>query len=714
MTTVARLLRAAVRLDRSSLQLSRGLRYAAGVGAPLLIGVAVNHPIEGVAVSTGALLVGLTDSGAPYRRRVPAMLVASLVVAAATFVGELVGAHDVLTVVLLALISFVTGLCISAGLWTYLVALMGPVAFVGAASVPTDGPHALGRAALVFVGGLLQVALVLVAWRVDPELPERVAVARLYRSVATWLARGRTVDDRAPVFLAVARARDVLDNGGSGDDLLPALTGLGDRVFGELALLRGDRGWWDESDIDGRSASVGGPAWGAGGRGTVIEAVHAVADRIARPGVRRSSISLTPAGHGSAATARPMGSVLADIERAWALASDLHTRRGRRSAHDTSTPSRVTVPLGLAAVVTAVLGATRRLLGVLGANLTLRSSACHHAIRLAVAAALASTVARALGLPHDYWVPLTVLWLLRPDFGSTFTRGVQRYVGTTAGAVLATLFAATVHPGPYALSTLATALSVGIFCFMLANYAVAGACTTGWVVLVSALAGIPELRAAADRVLDTSLGAVIALGCYLLWPTWERAEVGDVVADVIDAARRYAAVVLDSWLNPEKGDRDAIERCRTDARVIRTNAEATLTRSIAEPANSPAGLDPDVAAGLLSAMRRFCDGPLALEQSLDTADARTADPGGQALMSDLDSVMRALADAARAARTVESTATFERLHAACGSAQRDLDLDDPLQRQTSVMVAAVDDAVAALRELARRPLSGSAQQAAGV
>ena len=276
----------------------------------------------------------------------------------------------------------------------------------------------------------------------------------------------------------------------------------------------------------------------------------------------------------------------------------------------------MTVPRGLAAVVTAVLGATRRLLGVLGANLTLRSSACHHAIRLAVAATLASAVARALGLPHDYWVPLTVLWLLRPDFGSTFTRGVQRYVGTTAGAVLATLFAATVHPGPYALSTLATALSVGIFCFMLANYAVAGACTTGWVVLVSALAGIPELRAAADRVLDTSLGAVIALGCYLLWPTWERGEVGDMVADVIDAARRYAAVVLDSWLNPEKGDRDAIERCRTDARVIRTNAEATLTRSIAEPANSPAGLDPDVAAGLLSAMRRFCDGPLALEQSL--------------------------------------------------------------------------------------------------
>ncbi len=257
MTTVARLLRAAVRLDRSSLQLTRGLRYAAGVGAPLLVGVAVNRLIEAVAVSTGALLVGLTDSGAPYRRRVPAMLVASLVVAGATFVGEIVGAHDLLTVVILALASCVAGLCISAGLWTYLVALMGPITFVGAASVPTDGPHALGRAGLVFAGGLLEVALVLVAWRVDPERPERVAVARVYRSVAAWLTRGRAVDDRAPVFLAVAHARDVLDTNGTGDQPLQALTGLGDRIFAELALLRRDRGWWDESDVHEQYAPVG-------------------------------------------------------------------------------------------------------------------------------------------------------------------------------------------------------------------------------------------------------------------------------------------------------------------------------------------------------------------------------------------------------------------------------------------------------------------------
>jgi uncharacterized membrane protein YccC len=701
MTTVAQLLRSAVRLDRSSLQLTRGLRYAAGVGAPLLVGIAINHLIEGVAVSTGALLVGLTDSGAPYRRRVPAMLAASLVVAGATLVGELVGAHDVLTVVILALISFVAGLCISAGLWTYLVALMGPITFVGAASVPTDGPHALGRALLVFAGGLLETALVLVVWRVDPERPERVAVARVYRSIAAWLAQGRAVDDRAPVFLAFARAHDMLDNGSAGDYPLPVLTGLGDRIFGELALRRGDRGWWDESDIDQRSAPVGDPAGSAGGREIVVGALNAVAERIARPGARGSSFPLAPADHGSVATARRPCGVIADVEHAWVLASDL--RGGRRSAGDQSTPSHVTPRQALAAAAIAVPSAIRQLLGVLAANLTLGSIACRHAIRLAVAATLASALARALRLPHDYWVPLTALWLLRPDFGSTFTRGVQRYAGTTAGAVLATLFAATVHPGPYALAMLATALSVGIFCFMLANYGVTGACTTGWVVFVSALAGIPELRAAADRVLDTSLGAVLALGCYLLWPAWERGEVGDMVADVIDAARRYANVVLECWLDPDWADRETIERSRADARVIRTNTEATLARSIAEPMSSPTGLDHDLAAGLLAAMRRFCDGPLALEQSLDTADPRTVAPADRVFATELDGAMRALADATRAVRAVEPLAALQRLQAAHALAQRELDADDPLQQQARVMIAAVDDAFTALGQLVGQP-----------
>jgi uncharacterized membrane protein YccC len=85
---------------------------------------------------------------------------------------------------------------------------------------------------------------------------------------------------------------------------------------------------------------------------------------------------------------------------------------------------------------------------ILRANLTPHSSAFRHAARLSVTIAIAATIYRVFDLPRGYWVPLTVFFVLRPDFGSTFTRGLQRYVGTAFGAVLATLIAAAFNPGP--------------------------------------------------------------------------------------------------------------------------------------------------------------------------------------------------------------------------------------------------------------------------
>jgi hypothetical protein len=54
-------------------------------------------------------MIGLTDSGVPYRGRVRAMLIASVATAVSTFVGEVTGSYDVVAVVLLGLWSFGAG-----------------------------------------------------------------------------------------------------------------------------------------------------------------------------------------------------------------------------------------------------------------------------------------------------------------------------------------------------------------------------------------------------------------------------------------------------------------------------------------------------------------------------------------------------------------------------------------------------------------------------
>ena len=66
---------------------------------------------------------------------------------------------------------------------------------------------------------------------------------------------------------------------------------------------------------------------------------------------------------------------------------------------------------------------------------------------------------------------------------------------------------------------------------MLANYAITSLFITGSVVFATCLAGVPEFNAAVDRVIETTIGAALTLGFYLIWPTWERSAAAAAVAD---------------------------------------------------------------------------------------------------------------------------------------------------------------------------------------
>ena len=74
----------------------------------------------------------------------------------------------------------------------------------------------------------------------------------------------------------------------------------------------------------------------------------------------------------------------------------------------------------------------------LQANLSLRSAACRHAIRLAGCLAIGELLARSVHSQRSYWLAITVAIVLKPDFTMTFSRGLLRMGGTLIGLVLAT------------------------------------------------------------------------------------------------------------------------------------------------------------------------------------------------------------------------------------------------------------------------------------
>ena len=68
-------------------------------------------------------------------------------------------------------------------------------------------------------------------------------------------------------------------------------------------------------------------------------------------------------------------------------------------------------------------------------NLSFRSSSFRHALRLGVASAIGGLLAASEHLVRGYWIPMTVVIVLKPNFGGTLQRSVQRITGTVLGAL---------------------------------------------------------------------------------------------------------------------------------------------------------------------------------------------------------------------------------------------------------------------------------------
>ncbi len=144
-----------------------------------------------------------------------------------------------------------------------------------------------------------------------------------------------------------------------------------------------------------------------------------------------------------------------------------------------------------------------------------RTTAIIYAIRLTITVALASELYRHLGMQSGYWVPMTALLVQKPAFFETLSRALARIAGTLAGATLATLIAAHLHPTPWVLAVLITVFALGCYAFLSVNYALYSLCITSYIVFLLSLNQLPGPEIAHRRFWCTTAGAAIALLIHL-------------------------------------------------------------------------------------------------------------------------------------------------------------------------------------------------------
>jgi uncharacterized membrane protein YccC len=292
-----------------------------------------------------------------------------------------------------------------------------------------------------------------------------------------------------------------------------------------------------------------------------------------------------------------------------------------------------------------------------------------HAIRLAVLIGGADAVVRAAGLDRGYWVPLTLLVVMRPDFASTWQRAALRVVGTIVGLVLATELVHLLPGGDWWRVGLVLVFAFGMRLAGPGNIGLTAVCLSGLVVLLLQIQGVPARDAVASRALATVSGGLLAVvAVALLLPAWERRYVGDRMDALLRVYRDYLGVVADLGAG-----RAELHRARAAARLARTNAQASVDRAASEPVEGRREVE--LGRTLLAHTHRFIHAMLAL----DAVRVPLREAGGLPELTEflavagdvLDAARRTLATGEVPAGPPKLRPLQERLRAAV--ARRDLD-----------------------------------------
>ncbi|MFI2370315.1 FUSC family protein [Streptomyces sp. NPDC018833] len=581
-------------------------RAAVALSAPLAVGLATGQPAYGALTSIGALSGVIGDTADAYRMRLLNIAVPQLFGAVGIMLGTLVYGQGWAAVGALTLVALVSGMISSIGAVASVSGLLLLLNAVVGAGLPMPGPW-WKAPLLITLGGLFVLVLTLLGWPLRGRAPEVAAVAATYRSVAELLAAAGTSDYDA-------RRQDVTESLNTSYDLILARRAHDHGRRGPLVRLLAQL----NVVIPLVEAAAAAHRYGrASRRPEIAAAVRELADAVEH-GRRTAPEAVLPSPEGPADRA---------VERAVRHASAVVHRPD-------ADPARADDRLGRpAALGVRVRRATR---GVL-----LSEQSWRYGLRLALCIGIAQSFVSLVPLTRSYWVALTVTFVLKPGFGSVFSRAVLRALGTAAGLLVATAVLAAVPRG-WADVPVMMVLAALIPAFSAKGYAFQTAAITPVILLLSDVLNHQGFHLVLPRLVDSLIGcAIVLVAGYLLWPESWHTRIGDRLAQAVEDAADYVACAFGRVGSSAPGDQG--ERVRRRRRLYRdlSNVRSEFQRALTEP--PPTGARAAAWWPLVVAVERIVDATTAARVRVDHG----ATPPHDAEITGIERQLRELAEGLR-------------------------------------------------------------------
>ncbi|HET6731469.1 FUSC family protein [Mycobacterium sp.] len=486
----------------------------------------------GAAAIAGAIALQDSPGG-----RVPLVVMVSLQMGAAVFLGALTASNDAVFVGVVALWCFAAGMQWALGANAGLVATAASALLVIA---PVEEPTlwgVLAPTALTIAAGCVQAAMVALwppqRWRV-----QRDALTTAYRALATD-ARSVAADRDAPVDVAplVSLREAFVDSQASrrpkayhGGYRLP------ERITATLSALRGGPGGESGSQLLTAAAAF----------------LDAVADH-SHTARRDAEQALDRVDTTVAAISGPEAAV---------------AQRFSQQLHEAAT-----VRFGELRHPDLV-GSLRAAAIQVRGHLTWTSPVLRHAVRLSSTTTLGIAAARFGDVSHGYWIALTVLIVLRPETAHTYTRCIGRIAGIGTGIAFASALTMLWQPTGSAAALVAAMFVAVTYAVVRFGYLAVSAALAASVVFLLDIDAVAAGATMEDRLFAVVIGAGLALIAHVVLPDHSLIRLRQRAGELLKTEIDYAATVVKAFVHELDHPADALSAAWQRAYRARAAFEA--------------------------------------------------------------------------------------------------------------------------------------------
>ncbi|WP_415924520.1 FUSC family protein [Streptomyces sp. MI02-7b] len=201
-----------------------------------------------------------------------------------------------------------------------------------------------------------------------------------------------------------------------------------------------------------------------------------------------------------------------------------------------------------------------------------------YGLRVAVCVTASAAVALALRADHWYWLPLTAVFLVKPDIGPLFSRVVNRFVGTALGVVVFAGLAAVLSGGVW-WTVVCASVAGALLPVSFRHFGLQTSVVTLMVLAFVWVGG--DTQAAVDRLLDTMTACAIVLVVgHLPGFTDPTARVAHLMAESLRRTREYLAHVLTAPAGGRPGDRMVLRRAAYSTLAEARSAAETVAAEL--------------------------------------------------------------------------------------------------------------------------------------